>query len=113
MPEGVHALAQCAIYLALAPKSNAAYSAIKAARAHVREYGAQTPPGPVRSAAYPGAAALGRGQGYDYPHDNPGHLSGMELMPEGLENLRFYEPDEAEARLAERLQEIRRARGKA
>ncbi|MFL5845601.1 MAG: replication-associated recombination protein A [Solirubrobacteraceae bacterium] len=112
MPEAVHALSQAAIYLALAPKSNAAYRAIKAARAHVREHGAHLPPGPVRSAAYPGAAALGRGQGYDYPHDNPGHLSPMELMPEGLENLRFYEPDEAEPALAERLQAIRQARGK-
>ncbi|MCW2991833.1 MAG: ATPase central domain protein [Solirubrobacterales bacterium] len=112
MPEAVHAMAQAAVYLSLAPKSNAAYRAIRAARAHVREHGAQLPPGPVRSAAYPGAAALGRGQGYDYPHDRPGHLSPMELMPEGLENARFYEPDEAEADLAARLQEIRRARGK-
>jgi putative ATPase len=112
MPEAVHALSQAAIYLSLAPKSNAAYNAIKAARAHVREHGAQLPPGPVRSAAYPGAAALGRGQGYDYPHDRPGHVSPMELMPEGLENTRFYAPDEAEAALRDRLQEIRRARGK-
>jgi putative ATPase len=112
MPEAVHAMAQAAIYLSLAPKSNAAYRAIKAARAHVREHGAQTPPAAVRSAAYPGAAALGRGQGYDYPHDNPDHLSPMELLPEGLEGVRFYEPDEAEAALRERLEEIRRARGK-
>jgi len=112
MPEAVHALAQAAIYLALAPKSNAAYTAIKAARAHVREHGARTPPAPVRSAAYPGAAALGRGQGYDYPHDHPGHLSPMELMPPGLEGLRFYEPDDAEAALRERLDAIRRARGR-
>jgi putative ATPase len=112
MPEAVHAMAQAAIYLSLAPKSNAAYRAIKAARAHVREHGAHMPPPAVRSAAYPGAAALGRGQGYDYPHDHPGHLSPMELMPEGLENLRFYEPDEAEAALAARLEEIRRARGR-
>jgi putative ATPase len=112
MPEAVHALAQAAIYLSLAPKSNAAYRAIAAARAHVREHGAQTPPPPLRSAAYPGAAALGRGQGYDYPHDHPGHLSPMELLPEGLEGVRFYEPDDAEPRLAERLAEIRRARGR-
>jgi putative ATPase len=63
MPEAVHAMAQAAIYLSLAPKSNAAYLAIKAARAHVREHGAHLPPPPVRSAADPGAAALGRGQG--------------------------------------------------
>ncbi len=112
LPEAVHALAQCAIYLALAPKSNAAYRAIAAARAHVREHGAHTPPAALRSAAYPGAAALGRGKGYEYPHDRPGHLAGQELMPHGLEGLRFYEPDEAEAALRHRLQEIRRARGK-
>ncbi len=112
MPEAVHAMAQAAIYLSLAPKSNAAYRAIGAARAHVREHGAQMPPAAVRSAAYPGAAALGRGGGYDYPHDNPDHLSAMELMPEGLEGVRFYEPDAAEASLAARLEEIRRVRGR-
>jgi len=112
MPEAVHALSQAAIYLSLAPKSNAAYKAIGRARAHVREHGAQLPPDPVRSAAYPGAEQLGRGQGYDYPHDHPGHVSPMELMPPGLEGVRFYEPDEAEADLAARLEEIRRARGR-
>ncbi|MDX6664924.1 MAG: putative ATPase, partial [Solirubrobacteraceae bacterium] len=112
MPEAVYAMAQAAIFLSLAPKSNAAGRAIGAARAHVREHGAQTPPAAVRSAAYPGAAALGRGQGYDYPHDNPGHLSPMELLPDGLQGTRFYEPDAAEAGLAARLEEIRRARGR-
>jgi putative ATPase len=112
MPECAHALAQAAIYLSLAPKSNAAYRAIKAARAHVREHGAQTPPAELRSAAYPGAAALGRGAGYDYPHAHPGHVSPMELMPDGLENVRFYAPDAAEADMAARLEEIRRARGR-
>ena len=112
MPEAVHALAQAAIYLSLAPKSNAAYRAIGAARAHVREHGAQVPPAAVRSAAYAGAAALGRGQGYDYPHDHPGHLSPMELLPDALRGTRFYEPDDAEAALAARLQEIREARGR-
>ena len=71
MPEAVHALSQCAIYLSLAPKSNAAYKAIAAARAEVREHGARNPPAALRSAAYPGAAELGRGIGYDYPHDHP------------------------------------------
>src|SRR4051812_41750263 len=58
MPECVHALAQAAIYLSLAPKSDAAKRAIGAARAHVREHGAQSPPMYLRSAAYPGAKAL-------------------------------------------------------
>ena len=113
LPEAAHAMAQAAIYLSLAPKSNAAYRALGRARAHVREHGAKPPPDAVRSAAYPGAAELGRGQGYDYPHDHPGHVSPMELMPHGMEGVRFYEPDEAEAALAARLEEIRRARGRA
>ncbi|HEV8153662.1 MAG TPA: replication-associated recombination protein A [Solirubrobacteraceae bacterium] len=112
LPEAVHALAQCAIYLSLAPKSNAAYRAIAAAREHVRVHGAQPPPAALRSAAYPGAAALGRGRGYEYPHDLPGHLSGQELMPDRLVGERFYRPDEAEAELARRLEEIRRRRSR-
>jgi putative ATPase len=110
MPECMHALSQAAIYLSLAPKSNAATHAIGAARAHVREHGAHPPPDHLRSAAYPGAKALGRGEGYEYPHDEPGHLSPQELMPAGLENLRFYHPDDAEPDLRARLDAIRRAR---
>src|SRR6188472_2873881 len=71
MPECSFALAQCAMYLALAPKSNSTLRALGAARRHVQEHGAQLPPDALRSAAYPGARALGRGQGYDYPHDRP------------------------------------------
>jgi putative ATPase len=112
LPECVHALAQCAIYLSLAPKSNAAYKAIAAARRHVREHGAQTPPAALRSAAYPGAKALGRGEGYDYPHDRAGHLSDQEYMPEAAAGERFYAPDDAEATLRARLEEVRRARGR-
>jgi putative ATPase len=110
MPEAVHALAQAAVYLSLAPKSNAAYRAIKAARAHIAEHGAAEPPAPLRSAAYPGAAKLGRGLGYDYPHDHPGHVNAQRHLPEGLEHLRFYDPDDAEADLRERLEAVRRAR---
>lgn len=110
MPEAVHALSQCAIYLSLAPKSNAAYAAIAAARAEVRDHGARTPPAALRSAAYPGAAELGRGIGYDYPHDHPGHLAGQQLLPDGLERRRFYEPAETEPAMAERLEQIRRVR---
>jgi putative ATPase len=111
LPEGQHALAQAAIYLALAPKSNAACRAIAAARRHVREHGAATPPAALRSAAYPGAAQLGRGLGYEYPHDHPGHVAAQQVMPEGLEGERFYEPDEQEAALRDRAGELRRLRG--
>jgi putative ATPase len=111
MPECVHALAQCAVYLSLAPKSNAAYRAIARARAHVRDHGAAAPPAALRSAAYPGAAALGRGRGYDYPHDHAGHVNAQHHLPDGLEDLRFYAPDDMEATLRERLEAARRARG--
>jgi putative ATPase len=112
LPEGSYALAQAAIYLSLAPKSNAAGRALGAARRHVREHGAQPPPAYLQSAAYPAAAKLGRGQGYDYPHDRPGGVSPQELLPEGVVGERFYAPDEAEAALRDRLEAIRRARGR-
>jgi putative ATPase len=112
MPECHFALAQAAIYLSLAPKSNATTRAIGAARRHVREHGAALPPAQLRSAAYPGAAELGRGRDYDYPHDHPGHVSPQELLPEELEGEHFYRPDETEPDLAKRLAELRRARGR-
>ncbi|MDP9376728.1 MAG: replication-associated recombination protein A [Actinomycetota bacterium] len=112
LPEAQYALAQAAIYLSLAPKSNAAKVAIGAAREHIRSSGAGAPPASLRSAAYPGAGALGRGRGYDYPHDSPGHVNAQEHLPSGAEHLRFYRPDDAEAQLADRLERVRRARGR-
>ena len=112
LPEAQYALAQAAIYLSLAPKSNAATRAIGAAREHIRERGADIPPGPLRSAAYPAARKLGRGIGYDYPHSHPGGVNDQEHLPEGLEDLRFYDPKEMEPRQRERLEELRRARGR-
>jgi putative ATPase len=105
MPEAHYALAQTAVYLALAPKSNAAGRALHAARTQVREHGAAAPPAYLRSPP-------GRGEGYDYPHSNPGHLTRQELMPAGLEALRFYSPDEHEGEMARRLEAIRRGRGR-
>jgi putative ATPase len=112
MPECVYGLSQAAIYLSLAPKSDAAKRAIGAARAHVREHGAYPPPDHLRSAAYPGAKALGRGEGYDYPHGKPGSVSPQELMPAGLEAERFYDAREAEPQLRERLEQVEKARGR-
>src|SRR5205085_2181149 len=96
MPEAHYALAQAAVYLALAPKSDASGRALHAARAHVREHGAPDPPAALRSAAYPASRALGRGVGYDSPHRHPGHVNDLEHFPEGLEEARFYFPDAAE-----------------
>ncbi len=111
LPECRYALAQAAIYLALAPKSNAAGSALAAAVRHVREQGAAAPPPPLRSGAYPGAAELGRGVGYDYPHDHPGALSDQEVMPDELRDERFYDPADSEPDMKARLTAIRRGRG--
>src|SRR4051812_1501904 len=112
LPECQFALAQAAIYLSLAPKSDAAKRAIGLARGHIRERGAGLPPAPLRSAAYPAAARLGRGVGYDYPHEHPGHVNDQEHLPEGLGGLRFYPPDEGEPGPRGRLAEVRRARGR-
>ena len=72
MPEGSFALGQAAIYLSLAPKSDGVGRALGAARAHVREHGAPRRPPRCARAAYPGAAKLGRGTGYDYRTTIPG-----------------------------------------
>ncbi|MGI8714945.1 MAG: replication-associated recombination protein A [Solirubrobacteraceae bacterium] len=104
LPECQFALAQAAIYLALAPKSDAAKHAVFAARDHVRERGAAAPPAYLRSST----RADG---GYDNPHRRPGHLSPQELLPDASIGERFYTPDDAEAALRARLAEIRRARG--
>jgi putative ATPase len=110
LPECVLNLSQAAAYLALAPKSNAATTAIGAAMAEVREHGAKPPPDYLRDAHYPGAKNLGRGVGYVYPHDEPGGVSDQQLIPEGLEGRRFYEPTDRgfEAELQRRLEQLRK-----
>ena len=104
LPEGAHALAQCATYLALAPKSNRSYVALGAARAHVRDHGVRRPP----EALLPGA----RGVGYDYPHDRAERVSPQPLLPPELAGTRFYDPAGAEPAQAERLAAITAARGR-
>ncbi len=110
LPECALNLAQASVYLALAPKSNASYTALAAARAEVRANGARTPPDHLRDAHYPGAEKLGRGRGYRYPHDEPGALVDQPLLPEELRGRRFYEPSDRghEAELGRRLVELRR-----
>jgi len=111
-PECQFALAQAAIYMSLAPKSNAAKRAILGARAHIADVGSEAAPNPLRSAAFPAARRTGRGVGYENPHDERGHVNDQEHMPRGREELRFYAPDDAEQTLRERLAELRRARGR-
>jgi putative ATPase len=106
MPECQFALAQAAIYLSLAPKSDAVKRAVFAAREHIREHGADLPPPWLRSSM--------RSDGdYDSPHRRPGHLSPQELMPDRAIGARFYDPDDAEAALRDKLEQIRRGRGRA
>jgi putative ATPase len=112
LPEAEFALAQAAIYLSLAPKSDAVKRALGEVHGHIRERGAKPPPAALQSAAYPAARKLGRGKGYDYPHEHQGHINDQEHLPEGVEGLRFYFPDEGEPEAAERLARIRKARGR-
>jgi len=106
LPEARYALAQAAIYLALAPKSDAAGRALAAAESHVRDHGAAPVPAWLRPGPRPGQQT----GGYENPHRRPGHVSSQELLPDTVAGERFYEPDDAEAELALRLEEIRRAR---
>jgi len=109
LPECALNLAQAAVHLALAPKSNASYKALAEARAEVRANGAQTPPDYLRDAHYPGAEKLGRGSGYRYAHDEPDGVGDQQLLPAGLEGRRFYVPTERgfEAELGRRLAALR------
>jgi putative ATPase len=112
LPECALNLAQAAVYLSLAPKSDAAKKAIGRARGWVREHGAPDVPPHLQSGAYYGAEQLGRGEGYDYPHDRPDGVSDQELMPPEALGERFLELSEhgEERELRERLEQIRQKR---
>ena len=105
LPECQFALAQAAIYLSLAPKSDAAKRSVFAAREYIAQRGAAPPPPHLRSST--------RSDGdYDNPHRRPGHFSPQELLPDAAIGARFYQPDDAEAALRDKLAEIRRQRGR-
>jgi putative ATPase len=91
LPEARLNLAQAAVYLARAPKSNASYVAIGKALEDVRERGHLRPPDALRSATHPGSRALGRGQGYLYPHDDPAGFA-LDCLPEELRGRVYYKP---------------------
>ena len=102
MPEGRIPLAEAVVYLASAPKSNAAYLAVDAALDDIRSGRVMAVPPHLRDAHYAGAKRLGRGAGYRYPHDYPGHYVPQAYLPEPR---RFYRPsgEGEEARIAARL----------
>jgi putative ATPase len=109
LPEARINLAQAVIHVALAPKSNAVVAAINAAEADVRAGLAGAVPKHLRDASYPGAARLGHGKGYVYPHDDPAGVVEQQYAPAELSGKRYYQPTRhgAEARYSERSERIR------
>jgi putative ATPase len=104
-PEGELALAQATLYLALAPKSNAAYVAFNEAKADVHERPAEPVPLHIRNAPTGLMRQLGYGRGYQYAHDAPDASVDQEHLPEALRDRQYYRPVERglEAELAHRL----------
>jgi len=94
LPEAQLSLSQAVVYLARAPKSNAAATAIWSARRDVRDEGPRLPPATLRSGGYGGASARGHGEGYVSPHDDPGGAP-LAYLPEELRGRRYYRPSGA------------------
>jgi len=104
-PEGELALAQATLYLASAPKSNAAYTAFKRATALARETGSEPPPKHILNAPTTLMKDQGFGAGYRYDHDEAEAFSGQSYFPDGVERRKLYEPVERgfEREIARRL----------
>ena len=110
MPESGLILAEAALAVATAPKSNAVTVALNESLADVRAGKAVAVPAHLRDAHYAGAEGLGHGKGYRYPHDFPHAVVGQQYMPDGLEGSRYYRPtgNSFEKQLASRLEAVRR-----
>jgi putative ATPase len=111
-PEGELAIVHACLYLATAPKSNAAYVAEKAAKKLAASTGSLTPPAHILNAPTKLMKELGYGQGYAYDHDAPDGFSGQDYWPDGMAAQTLYTPSPrgTEARIAERLAEWARRR---
>ena len=94
MPEARIPLAECTVYLASSPKSNASYLAVEKALAEVREDKLRPVPLYLRNAPTKLMQDIGYSDGYKYAHDYPGHFVDLEFLPEGLEGKVFYEPQQ-------------------
>ena len=115
-PEGELALAQCVVYLATAPKSNAVYTAFKSALRVAKEAGSLMPPSIILNAPTKFMRGEGYGEGYRYDHDEPDAFSGQAYLPQALRGKSFYHPVERgfERAIAKRLEwwaKLRRDRG--
>ncbi len=109
-PEGELALAECVIYLAIAAKSNAVYTAFGAARAFIAEDGTRPVPLHIRNAPTKLMKNLGYGKDYRYAHDeDEGYAAGETYWPEGMERPHWYQPTDRglEAKIREKLQHLR------
>ncbi|MBK8183441.1 MAG: replication-associated recombination protein A [Candidatus Competibacteraceae bacterium] len=109
-PEGELAIAQAVIYLAVAPKSNAVYTAFAAARRDVGQYGTLETPPHLRNAPTRLARQLGHGEGYRYAHDEPNaYAAGECYFPAKLKDARYYQPtaNGLEGRIGEKLERLR------
>ena len=113
-PEGELALAQAVVYLALAPKSNAVYTAYKAARAAARETGSLMPPKHILNAPTRMMKEQGYGSGYAYDHDAEDGFSGQNYFPEGMKRPAWYLPPERgfERELKKRVEYFAKLRSK-
>ena len=109
MPEGRIPLAEATVYLALAPKSNAAYVGINEAQRDIRDGKSGEVPAPLRDAHYPGASAVGHGVGYRYPHDDVAGIVAQRYAPDTLQDAHYYRPVPRglERELQERSRHIR------
>jgi putative ATPase len=112
IPEGDLALAQVAIYLSVAPKSDASYRALNETQADVQKTIAEPVPLHLRNAVTPAMKQWGYGEGYRHAHQFEDAVSGMECLPPSLAGRRYYHPTDrgAEKRIAERMEEVRRLR---
>ena len=110
IPEGDQALAQVAIYLAVAPKSDAAYQALNAAMETVEKSPAEPVPMQLRNAPTRAMKQWGYGAGYQHAHQFEDAVNTMECLPESLSGKTFYEPTDrgVEQRIAARLDELRK-----
>jgi putative ATPase len=115
MPEGNHALAQAVVYLALAPKSNALYTAYGEVQQDVEATAAESVPLHLRNAPTGLMKGLGYGQGYQYAHDVEGKIADMQCLPDNLRDRSYYHPtsEGVEKRIRERMEEIKRKRTQA
>ncbi|HMF65510.1 MAG TPA: replication-associated recombination protein A, partial [Edaphobacter sp.] len=109
-PEGELALAQAVVYLALAPKSNAVYTAYSAVRGDIQATAAEPVPLHLRNAPTKLMKELDYGKGYEYAHDVAGRVADMECLPPSLAGHRYYYPtnEGREKLLAQRMEEIAR-----